>query len=97
MLAEHDARATPQGQASAILTRDLAVSGAAACVTKTLQWNPSDRHSCEELLQDAWMQASGASGGSQDSAGAGAVDEARLPLALMDARGQCPALALGGR
>ena len=31
------------------------------------QWKPSDRPSCEELLQEAWMQASGGSQGSQAS------------------------------
>ena len=79
VLAEQNAGATWQGHASAT----LAASGAAAaaCVTKTLQWKPSDRPACEELLQDAWMQASG---GSQDSAEAGAADEAHRPQAAMD-------------
>ena len=64
VLAEQNAGATSQGHASAILVRDFAASGAAACLTKTLQWKPSDttrtdsdRFACEELLQDAWMQA----------------------------------------
>ena len=78
VLAEQNAAATSQGHASAILVRDFAASGAAASVTKTLQWKPSDRPACEELLQDAWMQASG---GSQDSAEAGAADEAHRPAA----------------
>ena len=48
---------------------------------QTLQWKPSDRPACEELLQEAWMQARG---GSRDSAEAGAADSAYRPQAAAD-------------
>ena len=76
--AERDAAATSQGHASAILVRDIAPSEAAACVSKTMQWKPSGRPACEELLQMAWMQPSGdISHG--DSAEVGAAESAYRP------------------
>ena len=71
VLAEQKAGATSQGHVSAT----LAASGAAAaaCVTKTLQWKPSDRPACEELLQDAWMQAAAPRGDGLGGSGSSAI------------------------
>ena len=58
LLAEQKADALSQGH----VVRDAAASEAGVCVNKMLQWKPSDRPSCEELLQGAWMQACGGQG-----------------------------------
>ena len=58
LLAEQKADALSQGH----VVRDAAASEAGVCVNKMLQWKPSDRPSCEELLQEAWMQVRGGRG-----------------------------------
>ena len=54
--AEGDAAASSQAHWSAIAVKGDAAEEAVACVNKTLQWQPSDRPSSEDLLQEAWMQ-----------------------------------------